>query len=103
MGAQRLPPDIGGPAQAIAIPLIIGGLIKDAMLVRRGTRNQCKLPKQGWGLLEFSEINSAAGRDGTDDGEVHAASTPKGGPRNAIRRIPISATSVPFTPAKTGI
>lgn len=51
--------------------------------------DECKLPEQGWGLLEFSEISSAAGRDWTDDGEVHAASTPKGGPRNAIRRTPI--------------
>jgi integrase len=51
--------------------------------------DECKLPEQGWGLLEFSEISSAAGRDWTDDGEVHQASKPKGGPRNAIRRVPI--------------
>ena len=51
--------------------------------------DECKLPEQGWGLLEFSEISSAAGRDWTDDGEVHEASKPKGGPRNAIRRVPI--------------
>jgi len=51
--------------------------------------DECTLPEQGWGLLEFSEISSAAGRDWTDDGEVHEASTPKGGPRNAIRRTPI--------------
>jgi hypothetical protein len=40
-------------------------------------------------VLEFSEISSAAGRDWTDDGQVHEASRPKGGPRNAIRRVPI--------------
>jgi hypothetical protein len=40
-------------------------------------------------LPEFSEISSAAGRDWADDGEVHEASRPKGGPRNAIRRVPI--------------
>jgi integrase len=51
--------------------------------------DECKLPEQGWGLLEFSETSSVAGRDWTDDGEVHARSTPKGGPRNAIRRTPI--------------
>jgi integrase len=51
--------------------------------------DECTLPEQGWGLLEFSEISSAAGRDWTDDGEVHEASRPKGGPRNAIRRVPI--------------
>jgi integrase len=51
--------------------------------------DECKLPAQGWGLLEFSEISSAAGRAWTDDGQVHQASKPKGGPRNAIRRVPI--------------
>jgi hypothetical protein len=51
--------------------------------------DECKLPDQGWGLLEVSEIRSAAGREWTDDGEVHEARSPKGGPRNAIRRVPI--------------
>jgi integrase len=51
--------------------------------------DECQLPEQGWGLLEFSEVRSAAGRDWTDDGEVHEARKPKGGPRNAIRRVPI--------------
>jgi hypothetical protein len=35
--------------------------------------DECKLPDQGWGLLEFSEIHSEAGREWTDDGEVHEA------------------------------
>jgi hypothetical protein len=48
---------------------------------------ECTLPEQGWGLLEFSEVSSAAGRDWTDTGEVHQASRPKGGPRNAVRRV----------------
>jgi hypothetical protein len=30
--------------------------------------DECTLPVQGWGVLEFSEISSAAGRDWTDDG-----------------------------------
>ena len=51
--------------------------------------DECQLPEQGWGLVEFSEVRSAAGRDWTDDGEVHEARKPKGGPRNAIRRVPI--------------
>jgi integrase len=51
--------------------------------------DECKLPDQGWGLLEFSEIRSAAGREWTDDGEVHETRGPKGGPRNAVRRVPI--------------
>ena len=36
-------------------------------------------------MLEFGEISSAAGRDLTDDGEVHQASRPKGAPRNSVR------------------
>ena len=51
--------------------------------------DECKLPEQGWGLLEFSEVRSAAGRGWTDDGEVHETRKPKGGPRNTIRRVPI--------------
>lgn len=51
--------------------------------------DECTLPTQGWGVLEFSEISSAAGRDWTNDGQVHEASRPKGGLRNAIRRVPI--------------
>lgn len=27
---------------------------------------ECTVPDKGWGLLEFSEISSAAGRDWTD-------------------------------------
>ena len=34
-------------------------------------------------------MRSAAGREWTDDGEVHEARKPKGGPRNAVRRVPI--------------
>jgi integrase len=51
--------------------------------------DECRLPDEGWGLLEFSEVRSAAGREWTDDGEVHERRGPKGGPRNAIRRVPI--------------
>jgi hypothetical protein len=51
--------------------------------------DECTLPESGWGLLEFSEVRSAAGREWTDDGEVHELRKPKGGPRNAIRRVPI--------------
>ena len=51
--------------------------------------DECKLPEQGWGLLEFSEIRSTAGREWTDDGKVHELRKPKGGARNAVRRVPI--------------
>jgi integrase len=51
--------------------------------------DECKLPDEGWGLLEFGEIRSAAGREWTDDGEFHETRKPKGGPRNAVRRVPI--------------
>ena len=51
--------------------------------------DECHLPYEGWGLLEFSEIRSAAGREWTDDGDVHETRKPKGGPRNAVRKVPI--------------
>jgi integrase len=46
-------------------------------------------PYQGRVLLEFSEIRTAAGREWTDDGQVHEVRRPKGGPRNAVRRVPV--------------
>jgi integrase len=52
-------------------------------------RDDCQLRATGWGLIEFSETHSAAGRDWTDDGEVHERRAPKGGPKNAVRRVPI--------------
>ena len=51
-------------------------------------RDECHLPDEGWGRLEFREVRSAAGREWTDDGEVHEARKPKGGPKNAVRRVP---------------
>ena len=51
--------------------------------------SECELPGEGWGSLEFREVHSAAGREWTDDGEVHEARKPKGGPKNAVRRVPI--------------
>ena len=51
--------------------------------------DECKLPASGWGQLEFSDVRSAAGREWTDDGSVHETRSPKGGPRNAVRRVPI--------------
>ena len=51
--------------------------------------SECELPAEGWGSLEFREVHSAAGREWTDDGEVHEARKPKGGPKNAVRRVPI--------------
>lgn len=51
--------------------------------------NDCHLPATGWGVIEFSATHSAAGRDWTDHGEVHETRAPKGGPKNAVRRVPI--------------
>ena len=51
--------------------------------------DECHPPADGWGRLEFREVRSASGRDWTDDGEVHETRAPKGGPRNAVRRVPI--------------
>jgi integrase len=51
--------------------------------------DECELPSAGWGLLEFREVRSAAGREWTDDGQVHEVRKPKGGPKNSVRRVPI--------------
>jgi integrase len=51
--------------------------------------DECYLPGAGWGRLEFREVTSAAGREWTDDGEVHETRKPKGGPKNAVRKVPI--------------
>jgi integrase len=51
--------------------------------------DECELPASGWGRLEFREVHSAAGREWTDDGQVHEARKPKGGPKNSVPRVPI--------------
>jgi len=51
--------------------------------------DECELPDAGWGLLEFGEVHSAAGREWTDNGAFHEARKPKGGPKNSVRRVPI--------------
>lgn len=51
--------------------------------------DECELPSAGWGCLEFREVRSAAGREWTDDGQVHELRKPKGGPKNSVRRVPI--------------
>ena len=51
--------------------------------------DECELPSAGWGRLEFREVRSAAGREWTDDGQVHEVRKPKGGPKNSVRRVPI--------------
>ena len=51
--------------------------------------DECESPAAGWGCLEFREVRSAAGREWTDDGEVHEVHKPKGGPKNSVRRVPI--------------
>ena len=51
--------------------------------------DECELPADGWGRLEFREVRSAAGREWTDDGQVHEVRKPKGGPKNSVRQVPI--------------
>ena len=46
-----------------------GGRRQDARL----RRDNCCLPATGWGLIEFSDTRSAAGRDWTDHGDVRGA------------------------------
>ena len=46
-------------------------------------------PLLAGGGLEFREVRPAAGREWTDDGQVHEVRKPKGGPKNSVRREPI--------------
>jgi hypothetical protein len=52
-------------------------------------RAGCSLPESGWGLLTFGDSSPAAGRDFTDDGQVHEHRGLKGRSRKAVRRVPI--------------
>jgi hypothetical protein len=52
-------------------------------------RTGCSLPEEGWGLLTFSDSSPAAGRDYTDDGQVHEDRGLKGRARRAVRIVPI--------------
>ncbi|GAA3763338.1 integrase [Spinactinospora alkalitolerans] len=49
----------------------------------------CELPEEGWGVLDFETVHSAAGKDWTDDGEVHEERGLKGRPLNTRRRVPV--------------
>jgi 2-polyprenyl-6-methoxyphenol hydroxylase-like FAD-dependent oxidoreductase len=55
-------------------------LPKALRLLRKG--NRCS-------RVEFREVRSAAGREWTDDGQVHEVRKPKGGPKNSVRQVPI--------------
>ena len=57
-------------------------------------KSSCHLPGEGWGRLIFSDASPAAGRDFTDDGQVHEGRGLKGRPRQsaarrATRNVPI--------------
>jgi integrase len=52
-------------------------------------KDDCTLPPEGWGLLELDEVKSAAGKQWTDDGEVHETRGLKGRPKDTVRRVPI--------------
>jgi integrase len=57
-------------------------------------RASCHLPGEGWGRLIFADASPAAGRDFTDDGQVHETRGLKGRPpqaaaRRATRNVPI--------------
>jgi integrase len=77
-----------GPRLAALYGCMYYGMLRPSEAVSL-MRDECDLPEKGWGLLEFSEVRSAAGREWTDDGEVHDVRGPKGGPRNAVRRVAI--------------
>ena len=46
-------------------------------------QDECYLPAEGWGRLEFREVRSAAGREWTDDGEIRADVTCSHGRKRA--------------------
>lgn len=57
-------------------------------------KDSCHLPDQGWGRLIFADTSPAAGKDFTDDGQVHEHRGLKGRPRQsaarrATRNVPI--------------
>jgi integrase len=52
-------------------------------------KDDCTLPESGWGLLEVREVKSAAGRQWTDDGELHETRGLKGRPVDTVRPVPI--------------
>ena len=56
----------------------------------------CYLPVEGWGRLIFADASPAAGRDFTDDGQVHEARGLKGRPRQAAARR--ATRNVPIPP-----
>jgi integrase len=49
----------------------------------------CKLPEEGWGLIELDQVKTVAGREWTDGGEVHDTRGLKGRPKDTVRRVPI--------------
>lgn len=60
------------------------------------TRDGCHLPDEGWGRLIFADASPAAGKDFTDDGQVHEARGLKGRPRQASARR--ATRNVPIPP-----
>jgi integrase len=77
-----------GPRLVALYGCMYYGMLRPSEAVSLRADN-CYLPGEGWGRLVFQEVRSAAGREWTDDGEVHETRSPKGGPRNAVRRVPI--------------
>jgi integrase len=59
-------------------------------------KTSCQLPGEGWGRLIFADASPAAGRDFTDDGQVHEVRGLKGRPRQAAARR--ATRNVPIPP-----
>ena len=63
------------------------------------TKDGCHLPENGWGRLMFSDSSPAAGREFTDDGQVHEDRGLKG--RDRARAAPAPGRPGPAAPPAT--
>lgn len=77
-----------GPRLVALFGCMYYGMLRpsEAVAVRE---QDCKLPATGWGQLLVGVTRSAAGREWTDDGEVHETRGLKGRPRKTVRPVPI--------------
>jgi integrase len=77
-----------GPRLVAVFGCMYYGMLRpsEAVNVRK---DDCTLPASGWGLLEVREVKSAAGKQWTDDGDVHETRGLKGRPVDTVRPVPI--------------
>jgi integrase len=82
-----------GPRLAALYGCMYYGMLRPSEAVSL-RHEDCDLPDEGWGWLDFAEVRSAAGADWTDDGLVHETRGLKGRPDKTRRRVPIPPAQV---------